>query len=218
MKWNEYTWNSRWGAIILFLIILPILSFYIGRQYEQSTTINTYIQPITTQDNSPHFQSGTSSVDTNISNWKSFIDEKYGFEFKYPPIFGNMTTNLSEYITKLDCNPGSDYTRVITNKNIEGLNVEISCSHDFERNAPTYARDVYGGQGTYNVITNKEGKKSYFFDYVSGVGYTNQELYIPISNGLYVSLFRSQKNGWPQEYPPLTVEQAKMVVSTFKEI
>ncbi len=38
IKWNEITWYSRLGAIILFLAIIPALSFYIGTQYELAMT------------------------------------------------------------------------------------------------------------------------------------------------------------------------------------
>ncbi len=34
MKWNEVTWYSKLGAIVLFIGIVPALSFYIGTQYE----------------------------------------------------------------------------------------------------------------------------------------------------------------------------------------
>jgi hypothetical protein len=34
IKWNEVTWYSRLGALILFLAIVPALCFYIGTQYE----------------------------------------------------------------------------------------------------------------------------------------------------------------------------------------
>ncbi len=34
IKWNEVTWHSRLGAIILFIAVIPTLSFYIGTQYE----------------------------------------------------------------------------------------------------------------------------------------------------------------------------------------
>ncbi len=39
IKWNKVTWYSRWGAIILFIILLPILTFYIGRRYEETLQI-----------------------------------------------------------------------------------------------------------------------------------------------------------------------------------
>lgn len=34
IKWNEVTWYSRLGAIVLFIGIIPALFFYIGTQYE----------------------------------------------------------------------------------------------------------------------------------------------------------------------------------------
>jgi hypothetical protein len=35
LKWNEITWYSKLGAIVLFLAIVPVLSFYIGTVYQQ---------------------------------------------------------------------------------------------------------------------------------------------------------------------------------------
>ena len=35
IKWNEITWYSKLGAIILFFGIVPTLAFYIGTRYEQ---------------------------------------------------------------------------------------------------------------------------------------------------------------------------------------
>jgi hypothetical protein len=39
IKWNEVTWYSRLGAIILFVGCVPAFSFYVGEQYEQATNI-----------------------------------------------------------------------------------------------------------------------------------------------------------------------------------
>jgi hypothetical protein len=33
MQWNKVTWYSRLGALILFIGVLPALSFYIGTQF-----------------------------------------------------------------------------------------------------------------------------------------------------------------------------------------
>jgi hypothetical protein len=38
IKWNEVTWYSRFGAIILFVGIIPTLAFYIGTEYEKTKT------------------------------------------------------------------------------------------------------------------------------------------------------------------------------------
>ncbi len=34
IEFNKVTWYSKLGAILLFLLVVPILTFYIGRQYE----------------------------------------------------------------------------------------------------------------------------------------------------------------------------------------
>lgn len=35
IKWNEVTWYSKLGAIIFFLIVVPILTFVIGMKYQE---------------------------------------------------------------------------------------------------------------------------------------------------------------------------------------
>lgn len=45
MKWNEVTWYSKVGAVILFLVVVPALSFYIGTQYQLTVTANTILVP-----------------------------------------------------------------------------------------------------------------------------------------------------------------------------
>lgn len=39
MKWNKYTWYSRWAALVVFLFILPAWTFYLGTQYELTKMI-----------------------------------------------------------------------------------------------------------------------------------------------------------------------------------
>jgi hypothetical protein len=39
IEWNRITWYSKLGAIILFILVIPILTFYIGIQYEKTTNI-----------------------------------------------------------------------------------------------------------------------------------------------------------------------------------
>ncbi|MES2623539.1 MAG: hypothetical protein V4576_04005 [Patescibacteria group bacterium] len=35
-QWNQVTWYSKLGALIVFLLVIPILSFYVGTQYERT--------------------------------------------------------------------------------------------------------------------------------------------------------------------------------------
>jgi hypothetical protein len=37
IEWNTITWYSRLAAIVFFVGILPVLNFYIGVQYQQTT-------------------------------------------------------------------------------------------------------------------------------------------------------------------------------------
>lgn len=37
VEWNTITWYSRLAAIVFFVGILPVLNFYIGVQYQQTT-------------------------------------------------------------------------------------------------------------------------------------------------------------------------------------
>jgi len=61
IKWNEVTWYSKLGAAILFLGIVPVLSFHIGIQYALTVQqLNKDIAPQTTsfnEDNKNTFES-----------------------------------------------------------------------------------------------------------------------------------------------------------------
>jgi len=41
MKWHEVTWYSRMMAILIFVGVLPTLSFYIGMQYKSFQHVQT---------------------------------------------------------------------------------------------------------------------------------------------------------------------------------
>ncbi len=203
---NKQSWFI--GIALAILIALVVIG---GGVYLYSKSK----APVDVTHNSTQSASSTvgSSIDT--SSWKTFKDEKYGFEFKYPSSLGNVTEQPLKYQRQLDCSPSSGYDQVITTKSIEGLGVQISCDYNFEKTASTYAKDHYSGGGTYEVIENNS-QKSYLFNYVSGVGYENQELYIPFLNGTYILLGQSTKAGQPESYPKITLEEAKGIVSTFK--
>ncbi len=39
IQWNEYTWYSRLAALIVFILLLPILTFYLGVQYQKTADV-----------------------------------------------------------------------------------------------------------------------------------------------------------------------------------
>jgi len=40
IKWNEYTWYSKFAAIIFFISVLPMWTFYLGIQYGEIRTLS----------------------------------------------------------------------------------------------------------------------------------------------------------------------------------
>jgi len=67
IKWNEVTWYSKLLAIIFFIGVLPTLSFYIGGQYQNIKSVE--------------------NKEYDVSNWKTYQNNEYGFELKYPRTF-----------------------------------------------------------------------------------------------------------------------------------
>lgn len=57
IEFNKVTWYSKWGAVILFLIVLPILTFYIGREYQKTVYVvennSTYVAEKTLETKEP---------------------------------------------------------------------------------------------------------------------------------------------------------------------
>lgn len=39
MKWNQYTWYSKWASLLFFILVLPVLTFYIGIKYQKTITV-----------------------------------------------------------------------------------------------------------------------------------------------------------------------------------
>jgi|GEM_PF-6969612 len=72
IKFNEATPLSKWVAIVFFILVLPVLCFYIGKQYEQATSIYN-IQTV-----------NQTAVKTDASTWKTYTNAKYGFSVEYP--------------------------------------------------------------------------------------------------------------------------------------
>ncbi len=39
IKFNEVTWYSKLGAVVLFLLVVPVLTFYIGMKYQETAMV-----------------------------------------------------------------------------------------------------------------------------------------------------------------------------------
>ncbi|HVM73891.1 MAG TPA: hypothetical protein VMU13_03395 [Candidatus Paceibacterota bacterium] len=77
IKWNEVTWYSRMCAIILFVGVVPALSFYIGMQYELIVR-QTPATPIQSTQSTPNVQpSFSTSTSTSPGSWVAFYVMTY---------------------------------------------------------------------------------------------------------------------------------------------
>jgi len=84
IKWNEVTWYSRLLAILLFLFVVPYLTFYIGREYQKTFEVNADILSNYSIPANSMFES-TSSVN-EFKTGSSTVDG-ITFEFKIPREF-----------------------------------------------------------------------------------------------------------------------------------
>jgi hypothetical protein len=80
MKWNEVTWYSRLGAIILFVGVLPVLIFYIGVVYERVQNPNPL--PVYT---------------TNV------ITRTKNVDVPYRPSRSHSSASIGSYVVVVDC-------------------------------------------------------------------------------------------------------------------
>ncbi len=46
IEFNKVTWYSKLGALILFIIVIPLLTFYFGMKYQEIVVLNNSIQSI----------------------------------------------------------------------------------------------------------------------------------------------------------------------------
>ena len=87
IRWNKYTWYSRFAAIFLFLGIVPVIAFYIGMRYVETTAVileEPVLAAVITAD--------------PLAGWKTYENKLYGFSFKHPssisPKAGGSTWQL----------------------------------------------------------------------------------------------------------------------------
>ena len=200
IKFNEVTWYSKLAAIIFFIGVFPALCFYIGNRYGEvkSLTNIQYSEGLVSA------KKNTNNKLETASNLKTYHSEKYGFEFKYPEMWGDPFINTS--IRKIDCN--SDDTTVGIEYSISVLSVGLACeNYRFETSdlVDTIPRKVMVG-----------GKESLIYEYTSATNYTNKEIFIPKFDGIYIYLLHSYKN--TPDNTPLTSSELDTILSTFKFI
>jgi hypothetical protein len=91
---HEVTWYSKWGTVFVFVIVVPVVAFFVGKSYQElkavqaltpreiSTTTETTPIPVGTT----AAASTTTTFPTEIatSTWKEYKNDELGFSIKYP--------------------------------------------------------------------------------------------------------------------------------------
>ena len=127
IKWNEYTWYSKWASLVFFILVLPILTFYIGTLYQESKDISEAINP---QDVLVKRSQVTSSP-TNV-----YKDDL--IQFEYPSDYSIKDTSLSSVNERIEISRGSvtfaisdvatgfgdDWISYSASENVNGYNVD----------------------------------------------------------------------------------------------
>jgi hypothetical protein len=136
-------------------------------------------------------------------DWKTYRNEKLGFEFQYPTKLGPP---LDEREIDLSCYNVSKNKGAVLG-GIDNFPVEIVCD-----DVVTNPDEHKGGDAQIIKVANKE---AYLFDYVSATGYVNKDIYIPYDNNYFIGLHHSYKVG-REEYVELSTEELEKILSTFK--
>ena len=126
IKWNEVTWYSKLGAIILFLIVVPVFCFYIGTQYQEIAGASMPIEKNLLLEN---IQPINSSQEDLIAS--TTVVQKF---YKNAAWSMSMQLPIDAFIKEINCNDvlcqinisGSDY-RVILRK-IDDSDTEFATS------------------------------------------------------------------------------------------
>lgn len=74
-KWNTVTPLSRFLAVVLFVGIVPVLSFYIGVQYEKTVDVISRI---------PTPAVSSANTTGSMATWKTFTSTSLGFSIRHP--------------------------------------------------------------------------------------------------------------------------------------
>lgn len=115
---------SKIIALIMF-ITLPIIAFLFGMKYESLLNVNKNNQlsdqiilnsPSPTKSQTSPIPTITSALkSTQITNWKTFTNNKLGFSFQYPTIWGEIKENIEEIIPIPNTAGGKQYSLSFSN-------------------------------------------------------------------------------------------------------
>jgi hypothetical protein len=75
IEWNHVTWYSKLGAVIFFLAILPVITFFIGSEYQKTVQILSASQTSQNTEGDTYKTNNESGINgTVIQNGSPYID------------------------------------------------------------------------------------------------------------------------------------------------
>lgn len=137
-KQGNYDWGVYGGTEIVIEKLSCIKGFYIYMEVldndAQKNQNKIQLDRILST-----FKFIATSTSTDMSNWKTYRNEEYGFEFKYPPVFQTYENGYTMSLIDLSNDEETDKISVsIDNKSINGYELSDSPSG-------TYAQFVQDG-------------------------------------------------------------------------
>ncbi len=131
IKFNEVTWYSKLGAAIFFLVVLPVLLYYVNMQYrEVKILLNEAKAPVIVEK-----ESDTQEVFLNLLNGTYLI--------------GDQEVSFIDGISEQEISPGSA-SKIVTR--IFGQPVRGDISGDGQEDAVFFVTQETGGTGVFFYV------------------------------------------------------------------
>lgn len=106
IRWNEVTWYSRLGAVILFLVVVPTLCFYIGTQYQltisSSTDFNLEVDGMPLQEVIPE---QSSKEITGLEPKEKGVKDSVSPDGKYVAMLNSTEEYTGTYLANVEGKP-----------------------------------------------------------------------------------------------------------------
>lgn len=160
------------------------------------------------------FKFTSTSSQANTSNWKTYVNSQFGFQFSYP----KGLTDLREYPHGEDCKPtivgkgvyGDPYSPTVAA--INNIAVNVYCSALKNGGSESVSIDL----NTKPTMVNVAGNAAYQYEFVTATGYTWRVVQIPISSSKYAELTYTYGNSYRlnnEGYEMSITEWAEMLAS-----
>lgn len=192
------------GIVIIAIAAVVIFGGIFAWQYISKSQIPT-----------PNTQSNLNvqNQNTETADWKTYKNDEYGFEIKYPKEFTGSVSEIARSVGVL-----------LYGENSEKLGIKLNLNKNFDKDALVPNRnsvDYAKSETTINGIKSYRVKETICY---MGCG-ASVAIFIPLEGkqAIVLWLLRSPDTGWPtdSEAPKITDQEEKIfdkIISTFKFI